>query len=737
MTTDVLTDAKLIALSEVFPLTIPSSNLIAFRLAPNTASCDRELGNRLSFHLGRQFPQVVVTWYQGDFFTLIQPDQATPTAAEWRTALERVRTEVQDISDRPLAIQWIRQPQCDPIVLSQLACQVLQMNAQFSRPSVLSAERVTVNREVEFWAEAIALPETRPAIALSVRSDIGFRGTVAEFYESHALRHDPAKLLIGLQVKDLETNGQGVITEIVGTIDQKRNYLLQKATGAVSQQALREAPEDQPVVGVQFGRGKKVFEYAIAALRPRITEETADRFEVHYGQLLRSTKVQHLERTRLLKTYKQEAAQALASYGIQLQRSINSSDYPALFSQMPQSIQETPLLFGDGHIGTWKQILTGLKTGGVYYRHPVFQSRSVQIAVLKLCDVKVNRFLQGLQYCLQQFGFQSEVIERKDLLSQGESQANVRANLEKALNETAAFSPDVVLLFLPQHDRKADQETSGSLYQLAYSQLLRRQIASQFIYEETFKTVASGQILNQVVPGILAKLGNLPFVLAEPLTIADYCVGLDVSRVNKRRQPGTMNACASVRLYGNQGNFVRYRLEDGLIEGEEIPQRFLEQLFPATELESKTVLIYRDGFFCGQEVQNLLERASAIAARFILVECRKSRVPRLYTVKDQILDAPEIGQALLLSNRDAILITTKVSPNVGLARPLRLKIHPEGHQVPIEQVIDTTLKLTLLHHGALKAPRLPMPLHGADRMAGLRLNGIYPSALDGDRQFWL
>jgi hypothetical protein len=44
----------------------------------------------------------------------------------------------------------------------------------------------------------------------------------------------------------------------------------------------------------------------------------------------------------------------------------------------------------------------------------------------------------------------------------------------------------------------------------------------------------------------------------------------------------------------------------------------------------------------------------------------------------------------------------------------------------------------LLHHGALKAPRLPMPIYGADRVAGLRLQGIYPSSLlEGDRQFWL
>ncbi|MCY7321742.1 MAG: stem cell self-renewal protein Piwi, partial [Phormidesmis sp. CAN_BIN36] len=472
MNSEQLADSKLISLSEIFPLTILSPKLVAFRLTPNAMTCDRELGNRLSFHLGRQFPQIVITWHQGDFFALVQPNESVPTAAEWRTALEQVRAEVQDISDRPWAIQWIRQPQLAPIVFAELACQVLQMNAQFSRISVFSVDRVVVSREVEFWAETITVSEAQPAIALSVHSDIGYRGTLAEFYETHPLRHDPEKLLVGLHVQDLETRGHGVITEIVGTIDQKRQFLLQKATGAVSQQALREASDDQPVVGVRFGRNRKVFEYAIAALRPRITEDTAARFEVQYGQLLRSTKVPHLERTQLLKTYKQEAAQALATYGFQIQRSVNSGDYPAVFSRMPQSIDQTPLLFGKGYIGTWGQILTGLKKGGVYYRHSDFRSRPIQISVLKLCDVGVNQFLKSTQYCLKQYGFESEIIDRKALLSEGSNDANARADLEKALNETAAFSPDVVLIFLPQHDRKADQETSGSFYQLAYSQLL-------------------------------------------------------------------------------------------------------------------------------------------------------------------------------------------------------------------------------------------------------------------------
>lgn len=70
-------------------------------------------------------------------------------------------------------------------------------------------------------------------------------------------------------------------------------------------------------------------------------------------------------------------------------------------------------------------------------------------------------------------------------------------------------------------------------------------------------------------------------------------------------------------------------------------------------------------------------------------------------------------------------------------RPLRLKIREEGISASIETLVDTTLKLTLLHHGSLKDPRLPIPLFGADRIAYRRLQGIYPGALEGDKQYWL
>ena len=724
-------------LSEIFPLTIPQPNLMCFRL---TSEVDREVGNRLSFHFCRKFPELVVSWHDKSFWVLATPSRQMPSPAEWKQALISIQKEVEDFSNCYWSFQWVRQPSVTSFVTAQLAFQVLRTDRPFSPKSVLSEKGVEVRREVEFWAETIELQgELQPALCLTVHSPILFKEDLAEFYQNHPYRQDPKKVLIGLKVQDIESGSFATITGLVGTVGEHRQRLMENATGSTSKEALQNAPDDQPLVAVQFGKNTKQFHYAMAALRPGITAETAQQLGVEYGKLLKATKIPYQERKDLLVSYKQQAGQALAAYGFQLGLSINSRHYPALFWQPSVPLEETLLLFGKGFKGIQRQILTGIKNGGVYHRHDDYrnQSKVIRIAALKLCDLKVDPFLKEVKQRLKAYGFESEIVDKKALLLNNLSGAEVRVEVERAVNELVEVPPDIVLTFLPESDRNADEQEGGSFYHQIYSLLLNRRIASQVIYADTLRDVQSSHILNQVMPGILAKLGNLPFVLAEPLDIADYFIGLDISRFSKERLPGTLNACASVRLYGQRGEFLRYRLEGDLIEGEEIPQRLLERLLPAAELGGKTVLIYRDGRFVGREVDNFLARAKAINAQFILVECRKSGIPRLYNLNQKVVTAPAPGLALRISSREAVLVTTKVSENVGLARPLRLTVLEQGHPAAIESVVETTLKLTLLHHGALKTPRLPMPLFGSDRMAKMRLKGIYPSLLEGDRQFWL
>lgn len=734
-------------LSEIFLLGYEELNLVSFRLSPRT---DREDGLRLSYRFSRYFPDVIVVWKDGLFFAITKQEQPLPTDAEWTEALAYIWREVCEPSDPEWRFQKSLSPQVTSDILATFAEQILSVSQPFKQKTVLSEQSVEVRRRANFGAETVELDQTfQPALALSSHSRITFRGTLDNFLANHPYRQNPEKLLVGLKVETLDTDSTATIEEIIGTIADHRNTLLAKASGAISRKALEDAPEEQPVVAVRFGQNsKRLYPYAMAALRPCVTAETANQLDIDFASLLNATKINYSDRQELLQEYGAAAKQALLPYRIQFRKAINGRDNSNLFWLPAQSIEQTPILFGQGVRGTYSSILKGLTNGGVYQRHPDYQqpaNRPIRLAVLNLLkpDMGIDKFIKQVEQKIERYRFKSLQMNpnAEAITIENYNSPEGRAILEERLDDLMTVKPDIMFVFLPQTDRGSDDDDSGSFYHRIYSKLLRRQIASQFIYEDTLREVESQYILNQVMLGLLAKLGNIPFVLAQPLQVADVFIGLDVARAKKRRLPGSMNACAGVCLYGNRGEFIRAKSEDAAIEGEEIPQRFLEALLPAGDLRGKTVLIYRDGRFCGDEVTHLLNWARAIQARFILVECRKSGTSRLYGLPQATsnsvrrITAPTRGLGLKLSKHEAILVTTQVVEKIGVPRPIRLTVRPEGHQVPIEQILDATLKLTLLHHGALKPPRLPMLLHGADRLADLRLNGVYVP--ECDRQFWL
>jgi hypothetical protein len=359
-------------LSEIALLSPSKFNIVRFRLSPYID--ERELGNPLSFHLSRKFAEIMVVWYQGDFYAIAKPQHNIPTTASWREALDAIQNEQKDFGDRHFSVQVVNSDQIAPEVLAQLAYQILKISRPFAPPSIKN-QAVQVIRKPEFWTETVEMNNSiQPALALSVRSDILFRGNLAEFYQNHPQRQNPEKLLIGLKVQDIDSGGSGQIEQIVGTIQNYRDNLLKLAVGSTSKQALNEAPDDQPVVAVKFGKNKKFYEYALAALRPRITEDTDDRFDVNYGQILKLTKISYSERMDLLKGYKMSATEKLREYGFQLSASsINSRENASSFWQPSTPISQTSLLFGKGFEGVQKEILKGLTRGSVYRRHADLQ----------------------------------------------------------------------------------------------------------------------------------------------------------------------------------------------------------------------------------------------------------------------------------------------------------------------------------------------------------------------------
>jgi hypothetical protein len=751
LTTASVSQPQIIFSSEIFPLNFSDLNIMCFQVNPNLETED---AIRLSFYLSRTLPHIFVIWNKPYFYALSLPNYPfSLLVQEWEYILAQVVEEgLTDLSDRTLQIQEVTLTEAIPAnVISLLAFQVLKTSQPYPFLPItkLSKNGVQVRREAKFWAEPIEIDGVlQPAITLTTKSKFLLIKNLANFYLNHPDKSNPEKLLLDLSVRGTsrdDIQGNGTISKIIKQPSlEHRQKLIELAKSEVSKQALQDDLSNELLVAVKFGKNKKLYEYGLSALRPCITSETATRFGVDWGELLKETKIYYEERTKLLMTYKDNADDALSTYGFQLGKSINSRHYQNIFWQPGTPIENTSLLFGNGTISTQNRILKGLSQGGVYRRHNKFGdiSRPIRITALNLCELNLETFLSQLEKHLKNYKFNSIVSPQTTSLK-NLSGTQARAKVEEVVNELINTPPDIVLTFLPQSDRNADDDDGGSLYHKIYDLLLQQQIASQMIYEDTLKNSYNYKnILQQVVPGILAKLGNIPFVLKEPLQIADNFIGLDISRESKTRLSGTMNACASTRLFGKQGEFIRYRLKDGLIQGEEIPKNFLERLLPKNELEGKTVLIYRDGKFCGQEIFNLLEWAEAIGCKLILVECKKSGIPRLYTVAGKFINTPEKGLALRISSSEAVLVTTQVPEKMGLALPLRLTVICGNHSAlispPIEQVVETTLKLTLLHYGALKIPRLPKPVYGSHKIAKLRLRGIYPaSKLEGDTEFWL
>jgi hypothetical protein len=748
MTTTQLTTTKQDTfLSEIFPLQIKQPNqikYIAFRLS---SEIDKETANKLSYRFSKLLPQVMVTWVHNAFYAIAHLEEDLPSHEEWKEALRHIQETVEEFRHNYWSFQWMPEAELTPLVIANLAYQILRIDRPFSyRNNSQKIGDVIIRKEARIYAEVFKLRsegeidsrEIKPAITLTLKCTLTYKYTLDVYVEKNPYRNNLEKLLIGLKVKDEEKDSQGTIVGLGGLVGENRERLLALADGAVSKNALIEAPDEQRLVQVKFGKNKQTFEYAMLALRPVCDADNAKKLNVDYGKLLKCTKLSYQERKTLLVEYKQKANQALNSYGLELSTNISSRQYNSLFYTPQVSLKNTPLLFGNNVKET--KILMGLIKGGIYQKHQDFyNNKTIDIAVLKISsDLMINDFLKQIQSQLSRYKFKCNFVDRVSFNLENLKASQVTVEVEKKVNDLILLEPDIVLIILPKSDRQKDEEKSGSLYHQIYAQLLKRRITSQFIYEDTLEKTEYKYILNQVIPGILAKLGNLPFVLAEELNIADMFLGFDIARDTLKKRQGSLNACASIRLYSKRGEFAGYQLETDFIEGEEIPRRLLERLLPAERLANKIILIYRDGLFRGEEVQNLLARAEAIASEFILVECIKSGNPRLYTLtEDQQLTAPPQGLALKISPKEAILVTTEVYPNMGVPNPLRLKIHPQGKQVKIEDVVDTTLKLTLLHYGSLKSPRLPLPLYGADKMAYLRLQGIYPSILEDDRQFWL
>ncbi len=727
---------EILFLAEIFPL-IPDLGLqgICFEV---TVNLDRKLGNRFCFYLCRLDSEHVYIWNVDKIIYL--PNQANQTSDDELQRLEKLSiqaiTHIEELENHDLKIKNLTPIPLNAKQLSILGYQIFRhANIQKTFP-IDTIDNVSVRRHVEANSEIFIHSDTeQAAIALTIKSKMRYLGTLSDLLQSGQAISLQEDELIGLQVNAIGVDGRCTIRELRGNLGEHRDRLLRLASDPDVRRIIDRSDDVDLVLAVQIGKQQKLYDYPIAALTPSITASTAKQFGVDYGKLLQLTKHNLLTaRQETLRTISQSLTLEFEKYGIKLGKSLNTRTHLSLFWKLDSQLEETALLFGKQKTSVQARTLSGLSSGGAYQKN----KPDIRISSLRFCATLAGNFVKQLEAQLIRYGFNPIFVYKHNSLVNLDlgNIASTKVEVERVLEDALALPCDIFLIFLPDADRELDDTEGGSLYHYLYSRIIERGVASQFISEKTLKQ-SIGNVLNNVVPGIIAKTGNIPFVFAEPLMIADRFIGLDVARKALSKRSGSINACATIRVYGRHGDLISYALEDSSLEGEEIPQRVIDKVLPI-DSSGKVTLVYRDGRFCGNEAQALRERANSLGAGLILVECTKSGVPRLYQWDKPRMSSPPKGLALHLSSQEALVISTQVSERIGLARPLRLKIHELSDAVDLNAVIEATLKLTLLHYGSLKPPRLPIPIFGADRVSGLRLKGIYPvTAIYEKRQFWL
>ncbi len=549
--------------------------------------------------------------------------------------------------------------------------------------------------------------DNQPAISVSLSSEIKYKGDLKKYITTYGDNG-----LEGLHVKDKTKSrfqSSMEITGIVGTLQENntRSRLLAFRLSPNMKRLIEQAPDDELVV-----RLNDKYDYIASALEIQVWSADYARFKI-------SEKLQIPVSER--SEYITKVVSIIKNSGL-IDRAYSTTTHPHLFLNKNDIGYDPKLKIGENQIVSSQSIFPSLKKFGVY--KPT-ANKQIRIAILNtaphtsLDHLRINlrkELGENLQY---------------ELIQATEKQVSQpsRKELESAIEEIAQENPDIILGIISKPDFDVVDWTP---YDNFKHLTLKKGLQSQVVQPNN---VNNQYIIGNVVLGILAKTGNLPYVLAEPISYADLVAGLDVARQKKRNRPGTMNSVGMARIYLANGEMMRYNIRETMLEGEIIPERVLHDIFPQKEFADKKILIHRDGILPESEKNTLTDWGKQIGATFYFVEVIKSGLPRLYAFENkEIIKTPK-GNIFKLSETEALLVSSEFSARFkATPQPIRVRTH---HPFSLENALHSVLSLTLLHYGSLRPPRLPVTTHYADKISSMAVKGLRPETLDGEIPFWL
>lgn len=550
----------------------------------------------------------------------------------------------------------------------------------------------------------------QPTLSFSVQSHIYEDPDLQTFVQTLA----DAEAVYGLLVGDRFSQQRGEVCGVLGTLGEHRARLVELTTRDEMRELLENAPDDEWVVQVQPAMSSTLLDYPASALHVLVGARRDAQ-----GRIV-DPEVKPMRPNPALNTQLVKMIADLAKRDGWVQNAYSTQTTPELFETFDTGFE---IVFGNGRTRPYDLVRLGqdFSTHGMYWSRERFAEGPMRIGVLNTVDEIVSDFVEMLIRTMKRhFGIELLVVRERKV------RVLSAANLESAVRALQKENLDLVLAFV-ENDVEDEQEA------LAPSRLIKahtvaRGLAGLLV---DVPTMNDPDVLMNIAMGMVARAGNVPYLLDQPLAFADYVVGLDFIHQTKRDGTSTTGLA---RVYRSDGALLTYLFASVPSDEETgLPVTLLEQLLPASLFAGQRVLLHCYGRLTRADLRALGAWEAEIEAGFYPVQISTQDVPRLYALKNGKIETPPVGTMFRLSPAEAFLCTAVEG---GEVYPLPLHVRTE-EPLTIEQAVESIMAFTLLHYGALRPPREPVTTLNAQTLRDSITRGVIPETPQGDLPFWL
>ncbi|MEO1162504.1 MAG: hypothetical protein AAFV98_01855 [Chloroflexota bacterium] len=515
--------------------------------------------------------------------------------------------------------------------------------------------------------------------------------------------------VLGLQVID-KTQPQhiGTIEKVIGTLNEHRERLTREVLSASMKDLIAQAADSEAVLNVQVGEYR--YDVIASALNIILSPEQYPLFDLPAKPITDA----HQMPPDTVAGIVSRASDILKDLKL-IDSAYNSRTQGDLFIYL----NHTPDIAFKNRVRPFKRetIAQDFIAHGMMATKTQFKDAPIRIAVINaLDDTIATDFVEALRRQMERdFGLTIELIKERTVRVVSES------NLASAVRVVEKENPHILLACFADDDLP--------YYEYVKSLTLGKGITLHALYESTMH---NPDAMGTIMMGVLAKTGNIPYVLAEKLEEAELIVGLDWVRQQMTRGDRVVGMS---RIYRRDGTFMRYFMDVRDLETDDPPPTALiQQLFPEAFFTGKRVIVHHYGQMTAPLLEALMAWADTLGATFMPVNITTDAVPHLYALENGI-ERPPWGSVFLLNNkREALVVSSSEAPDI---LPMPIHIHVPTDNVALDGAIYSVLAFTLLNYGTTRIPRLPVTIQNAEKISEWLARGMLPDNIKGDVPFWL